>query len=335
MRFALLPLLIALCLRFELQAQDTFSIVAVDTLTGEVGSAGASCLDNSAIAGGVLIISDVLPGKGAIHTQSFWNASNQANARTRMEQGDSPSEIMTWLQANDAQNTPATRQYGAVDFDSQGNPRTAAFTGSDCFDYKSHITGPNYAIQGNILLGQQILDSMEARFLNTQGSLSNKLMTSLQGANVPGADTRCLAEGVSSQSAFLRVAKPDDAPDMLSLHLVVGATAFGVEPIDELQLLYDAYLDSLDSLISGIPQLAAMHISVSPNPAANKLRVQIEPFPEHMTYRISNVQGHVLQHGKLDRYVSTISCDALTAGLYFLSVQPSVGPSITRRVIIQ
>ena len=43
---------------------DTFSIVAVDLETGEVGSAGASCISGS------IIISDVHPGLGAIHTQS-------------------------------------------------------------------------------------------------------------------------------------------------------------------------------------------------------------------------------------------------------------------------
>ena len=46
-------LLIANCF-----SQDTFSICAVDTVTGEVGGAGASCIDNSAIAGGVVIIND-------------------------------------------------------------------------------------------------------------------------------------------------------------------------------------------------------------------------------------------------------------------------------------
>lgn len=71
-------------------SQDTFSIVALDTITGEIGSAGASCLDGSQIAGGAIIISDLLPGRGAIHTQSYWNATNQANARMRMEEGLSP-----------------------------------------------------------------------------------------------------------------------------------------------------------------------------------------------------------------------------------------------------
>ena len=45
-----------------LRAQDTFSIVAVDPATGEVGSAGASCLDNISVpgSGGAIIISDIL-----------------------------------------------------------------------------------------------------------------------------------------------------------------------------------------------------------------------------------------------------------------------------------
>ena len=55
---------------------------------------------------------------------------------------------------------------------------------------------------------------MESRFLNTIGSLASKLMSAMQGANVPGADTRCLDEGISSLSSFIRVAKPEDNNDL-------------------------------------------------------------------------------------------------------------------------
>jgi len=59
----------------SMYAQDTFSIVAIDTITGEVGSAGASCVY---IAGqGVRILSDVHPGLGAIHTQAYYLSANQ------------------------------------------------------------------------------------------------------------------------------------------------------------------------------------------------------------------------------------------------------------------
>jgi hypothetical protein len=51
--------------------QDTFSICAIDSLTGEVGSAGASCVDATTSGTGVIVISDVHPGLGVIHTQDI------------------------------------------------------------------------------------------------------------------------------------------------------------------------------------------------------------------------------------------------------------------------
>ncbi|MEM6345427.1 MAG: DUF1028 domain-containing protein [Bacteroidota bacterium] len=226
---------------FLLAAQDTFSIVAVDSITGEVGSAGASCLDASIVTGGVSIIGDLIPGRGAINTQSFYLSVNQNNARNRMLMGDSPDQVISFLIANDAQNNPQERQYGVADLAPDGSPRAAAFTGVDCFDYKNQIVGSYYAIQGNILAGQEILDSMESRFLNASGSLAERLMEALQGANVPGADSRCLNEGVSSRSAYLRVARPNDIYGSPYLDLVVDQTPFGEEPIDSLQSLFDAW----------------------------------------------------------------------------------------------
>ncbi|MEM7656190.1 MAG: DUF1028 domain-containing protein [Bacteroidota bacterium] len=227
---------------FSAIAQDTFSIVAIDTVSGEIGSAGASCLDNGDIAGGAIVISDIQPGIGAIHSQARLNFTNKNNARTRMLAGDSPQQIIDWLIANDVDGTPEVRQYGIVDTSGSVSVRAAAFTGADAMDFKGHIVGPNYAIQGNILLGQAILDSMEAGFVNTQGTLADKLMAAMQGANVPGADTRCLSEGVSSQSAFLRVAKPYDIGGNFYLDLNVGETPFGEEPIDSLQTLFDNFV---------------------------------------------------------------------------------------------
>lgn len=229
------------CLCGVLNAQDTFSIVAVDLATGQVGSAGATCLDDTEIAGGAIIISDVIPDVGAIHTQSYWVPENQNAAHDQVVvQGNSPEELMAWLEANDVQGNPSIRQYGMADLVS-GVARAAAFTGDNCMDWKGHIVGPHYAIQGNILLGEEILTAMEAGFLQTEGSLAEKLMAAMQGANVAGADTRCLEEGVSSRSAFLRVAYPGDSSDNLTLDLLVSLTPFGVEPIDVLQEEFNAW----------------------------------------------------------------------------------------------
>ena len=222
---------------------STFSIVAVDPETGEVGSAGGSCIAGS------IIISDIHISQGVIHTQSYYHPTNQNNASNYMDQGYSPQEIIGYLVENDVANNSGVRQYGVVDLENNG--RSASFTGGACSDWKGHLNGATYAIQGNILLGPQILNQMEANFLNTNGPLSYKLMAALQGAKIPGADTRCLNEGISTFSSFIRVAKPDDTSNNYFLDLNVNSvipyyteTGLWLEPIDSLQTMYDNWLET-------------------------------------------------------------------------------------------
>ena len=230
--------------------EDTFSIVAVDPITNEVGSAGASCIAGS------IIISDIHPGVGAIHTQSYWTGSNQNYASSLMDLGYSPNEIIEELIHNDSGNNSTIRQYGIVDLIDGG--RTAAFTGDNCSDYKGHILGDTYAIQGNILLGSEILENMEEEFLNAEGNLAEKLMASLQGANVPGADTRCLEDSLSSLSAFIRVAKHNEVEDNYYLDINVNNVDFipyHIDPIDSLQVLFDDwYLNTLEYILGDVNQ---------------------------------------------------------------------------------
>jgi len=256
----------------------TFSIVAVDTTTGEVGSAGGSCIAGS------IIISDIHPGIGAIHTQAYYLSANQNYASMLMNEGYSPIEILQLLEEDDVQNNPSIRQYGIVDLFSGNNygilyeyecdeiegaiwygspnsgalgecsdptiSRSASFTGNNCSNWRGHINGPNYAIQGNILLNEDILLGIEEGFLSTNGSLDQKLMAALQGAKVPGADTRCLDEGISTFSAFIRVAKTHDENDYymdLNVNSVIpyyNENGIWIDPVDTLQTLYENWYDS-------------------------------------------------------------------------------------------
>jgi uncharacterized Ntn-hydrolase superfamily protein len=313
-----------------LKSQDTFSIVAVDTITGEIGSAGASCIDESQIEGGALIISDVLPGRGAIHTQAYWNTTNQQNAHDRMVEGMSPQEIIQWLSTHDSQNNPSVRQYGIVDFDTNGHARSAGFTGANCMDYKNHITGPNYSIQGNILLGQQILDSIEARFLNTEGSFAEKMMAALQGAKVIGADTRCTDNGTSSLSAFVRVARPEDQIGGFYCDLNVPSIPAGREPIDSLQTLFDAWLET----VVGTPEKdPSSNVIIYPNPAKDEIRVNTD-----QSYKIiiSNHLGCILLKiikNESESQNMRISVADFAPGLYFINFN-NENENFTRKLII-
>ena len=233
-------------------AQDTFSIVAIDSVTGQIGSAGASCVGSSgSYPHGAQILSDVIPGLGVIHTQASWAALNQQHAHNWMMQGLSPQQIIDSLVAHDAGNNPSIRQYGIADYNG-GHPRSASYTGINCMDYKNDTSHIYYSIQGNILMGQQILDSMLIRFQSTPGPLSDKLMAALQGAKIVGADTRCAPKNASSQSSFIRVANMNDPPDSLYCDLWMAyptnySGVFPVDPIDSLQTLYDKWKMTLSN----------------------------------------------------------------------------------------
>lgn len=310
-------LLIAGFLIFQCNfSQDTFSICAVDTLTGEVGSAGASCIGAPQIPGGCRILSDVHPGVGVIHTQAYYLAANQNYGSQLMNLGLPPQQIVDSLVANDAQNNPFKRQYGVVDL-FEGSARCAAYTGVNCDNYKNHIIGPNYTIQGNILLGQQILDSMEARFLNTEGELACRLMAALQGAKVIGADTRCLDDGVSSLSAFLRVAQPNDPANDLYLDLNVPSAFPGVDPIDALQSLLDNWGGCVGSGIA-LPNASDV-IRVFPNPSSQTVIFNLLGNSDNSgkKFKLTDASGRTVKEINKIPENGIIVLENLNAGIYF------------------
>lgn len=299
-------------------AQHTFSIVAIDSVSGEIGSAGATCGDSIIWPGtpGAKIISDIIPGIGAIHTQSYWLAANQQNARNRMSIGDSPGQIIDWLKDNDVDANPSIRQYGVVGY-VNNHTESAAYTGTACMNYKNHILGPNYAIQGNILLGQSILDSIEARFLNTAGSFAEKLMAALQGAKVPGADSRCLAKGVSSLSAFIRIAKPSDPQDLFYLDLNIAGTPYGKEPIDTLQTVFDIWKNTVSSKAVN-PNM--INFTIYPNPSFEKVIIRIINFEKSCNFYIEifDICGRSVYSQEIDSQITTLNKEQLTDGPMFI-----------------
>lgn len=307
--------LLSLFIALTFNAQDTFSICAIDTVTGEIGSAGASCVY---VAGqGVMIISDVHPGVGVVHTQAWYLPANKAYAHNLMNMGQTPQQIIDSLVANDAQNNPTLRQYGIVDF-RDGVVSSAAYTGVNTDDYKSHILGPNYSIQGNILLGQHILDSIESRFLNAEGELVCRLMEALQGANVPGADARCLNDGTSSIGGFLRVAKPDDESGNYYFEINLPSVNEGVDPIDSLQSLVDIWGGCEYTGLKEDKEYSA--VKVFPNPADEVINFTL---PNELV----GIQCEIAiydSYGKLIYMVSdfkdgetSINTSAFQAGMYF------------------
>lgn len=307
--------------------QDTFSIIAVDPVTGEIGSAGATCISSTGGSNIADIITDIIPGQGGVNSQAYVCIPNinLQNAILQMEAGLSPSEIIDYLMANDACSSqnfdPDYRQYGIVDLDENGDPRAAGWTGSMTDDYKEDRQGATFSIQGNILLNPSVIDQMEANFNTTSGTLADKLMAALQGANFPGADSRCLANGTSSRTAYLLVYKADDDPNDPYIKIVVPVQAVGTEPIDILQDLYDAFLSINEPTVKSKLQLF-------PNPTNNNLTLALDPSVTLTAYEVYDITGkrlikHTSHEMNYRRY--QVSTANLLSGVYFLKVTTEQG----------
>jgi len=311
----------------SLSAQDTFSIIAVDPTTGEVGSAGASCVTGVGAGGIIDIITDIIPGKGGVNSQAYVCIpnTNLQNAILRMEEGLSPQEIIDWLLLNDSCSSqnfdPAFRQYGIADLDGGGNPRTAGWTGNMADDYKEDRQASDFSVQGNILLDVSVIDNMEANFNNTAGTLADKLMAAMQGANFAGADSRCLANGTSSTTAYLLVYRADDDPNDPYLRLNVGQQAPGVEPIDILQDLYDNFLTVEDVELNN-------KLRLFPNPADNELTLDVDPSITLTNLSIYDINGKNLFSQSdfgAQQLQQKINVNQLPSGVFFLTVESDQG----------
>jgi uncharacterized Ntn-hydrolase superfamily protein len=301
-------------------AQDTFSIAALDTITGEVGSAGASCLDarSSGFSGGCSIISDVHPGLGVIHTQAGYLSGNQNYGKLLMNDTLYPQQILDSLTLYDSGGDSTMRQYGIVGL-YKGKPMAAGYTGINCPDYKNNITGTYYSIQGNTLLGAQVLDSMHARFLREPGSLACKLMAAMQGAKYIGADTRCASSGNSSLSSFLRVAKPADKSSNLYINIIIGEGPAGFEPIDSLQTRFNL-IQACTTV--GINQVQANgKIKVYPNPFNNYMDIEFSESNTGIEISIFDLQGKIIYNQPTKDKSIRITTTDYACGIYFLEIK--------------
>jgi uncharacterized Ntn-hydrolase superfamily protein len=170
---------------------STFSIAACDLKNNTWGVAVASKFPAVGAA-----VPWVKAEVGAIATQSYVNTSYGPNGLAMMAEGASAQETLEKLLASDKERE--IRQVGVVD--AQGSAVT--FTGEKCHDWAGGLTGPGYAIQGNILTGADVIQKMEEAFLNSTGELPARLYAALYAGDRAGGDKR------GRQAAAIYVAKP-------------------------------------------------------------------------------------------------------------------------------
>jgi uncharacterized Ntn-hydrolase superfamily protein len=138
---------------------------------------------------------------------------------------------------------------------------------------------------------------MEARFLNTEGNLSDKMMAALQGAKKPGADTRCERYNKSTISAFIRMARPDDPDNDFYLDLNIDNT--GTSSTDPIDLLQDDYDDWVATNIKNNNKKISHKVIVSqnhPNPFTKSTTIRYSLLkPAQVVLKIYNTSGKEIE----------------------------------------
>jgi len=204
----------------------TFSIVAYDPDTQELGVAVQSKF---------IAVGSVVPwakaGVGAIATQSYANTTYGPKALALLAEGAEPEAVMKKITEDDRR--VAIRQVGIVD----AKGRSATFTGEKCSAWAGGLKGENFACQGNILAGEDVVKNMAKSFRESKGDLGERLIAALQAGQDAGGDSRGM------QSAAL-----------LIVHEGWGYGGYNdryrdlrvddhAEPIKELKRVYDLHRD--------------------------------------------------------------------------------------------
>jgi uncharacterized Ntn-hydrolase superfamily protein len=185
-------LLIALLLVPAAYARDvaTFSIVARDPQTHELGIAVASRFFS---------VGSVVPyaraSAGAVATQANANVAFGPRGLDLLERGATAEETLKVLLRGDA--SADSRQVGIVCADGS----SVTYTGPHCIPWAGGRSGPNYAIQGNILAGEQVVAAVEKAFLAATGTLAERIYAALVAGDGAGGDSR------GRQSAALLIVK--------------------------------------------------------------------------------------------------------------------------------
>ena len=207
---------------------STFSIVAVDPHTGEIGSGIASC----ALAAGFAVPYFNL--HGVVHTQHHASPSIAADILSNLEKDVHPLEAIQSSLGSDLARE--RRQILCLNLNGAG----AAFTGSECQEKYHQIVGHNFVVGGNTLTKEPVIDAMAEAFdVADNKPMSLRLLYALVAGAVAGGDKR------GKQSASLRVVNPRDRahwymyPDLrVDDHH---------HPLDELGRLHDLFAQKIQS----------------------------------------------------------------------------------------
>ncbi len=198
----------------------TYSIVARDTTTGEMGVAVQSHWFSVGT-----IVTWAEAGVGAIATQSFVNASFGPRGLEMLKKGMTAQQAVDSLLASD--DGREFRQLAIID--SKGN--VASFTGKKCVQPAGNIVGDNFSCQANLMKSDKVWPAMADAFKKSTGPLAERMMAALEAGQEAGGDIR------GKQSAAMLVVRGKSTGKVWEDRLIDLRVDDSTEPIKELKRL--------------------------------------------------------------------------------------------------
>ncbi|MFZ5946730.1 MAG: DUF1028 domain-containing protein [Stygiobacter sp.] len=202
----------------------TYSIVAIDPETGDMGVAVQSHWFSVGT-----IVSWGEAGVGVIATQSFVNASFGPHGLELLKSGLTAKEVLDKLISEDEGRE--FRQLAILD--AKGN--VAAFTGKNCIQPAGHITGKGYSVQANLMMNDKVWPAMSKAFENSKGSFAERILDALDAAQKVGGDIR------GKQSAALLIVRAKSTGKVWEDRLIDLRVEDSNEPLKELRRLYKVH----------------------------------------------------------------------------------------------
>lgn len=238
----------------------TYSIVARDSISGEIGIAVQSHWFSVGT-----IVAWAEAGVGAVATQSMVNPSYGPEGLKLLKEGKSPEEIVKMLTEKDSGR--AVRQLAVIDRYGE----TAAYTGSNCIQPAGHIFDKNFSVQANLMKNGNVWPAMAAAFRNSKGPLAERMLEALEAGQLAGGDIR----GMQSAILLVVAAKPTGKIwEDRKIDLRVDDNA---DPVNELKRLLKVY--------RAYEHMSAGDIAVEKNDMAlaeKEYNVAEEMFPENL-----------------------------------------------------
>jgi uncharacterized Ntn-hydrolase superfamily protein len=169
----------ALAVTAPLRPVHTYSIVARDPATGQLGVAVQSHWFS---------VGPIVPwaeaGVGAVATQSFVDPKYGPAGLALMRAGRSGPEALKELLGKDQARD--VRQVAMID--AQG--RVDAWTGAKNIQAAGHVVGLNFSVQGNLMLNDKVWPAMASAFQSAKGDLADRMLAALDAAQAAGGDIR-------------------------------------------------------------------------------------------------------------------------------------------------